>query len=554
MLADKELDQTAAQLADFRAANEQHHATLSEFLEKYTTLIDDYKRLKSDYEEERDSRERYKQMARGQERNPFVLVLVDGDGYVFEDDLVSTGTEGGQQAARLLHDAVKDSLRSRGLDHCRIMVRVYANLAGLSKHLSKAKLTGPEKRSLAPFAASFTRSYDLFDFVDAGDLKENADFKIRAMFRQFAENAQCRHIYFAGCHDVGYVSELTPYVGNRDRITLIRTPAFHHEYTRLGMRVEDFPNVFRTMPLEGQPSLSSMRTPPAPNTQYAAVPATESAGNICTFFQKGMCKYGNNCRFLHVKANTNGTHPTTGTARSLSDIKDWRQNGSGEKATVPFGLPSLTKSDNDFMTGNSDPVQLQIDFATQLPRAEDIAHGEIPVNKHQHRLDAYIPHPSREDSAAYYTRIANKKLCNNFHINGNCPNGDSCKYDHSPASPGILNCLEQVVRSMPCPRRGGCRSVNCLNGHICQKADCQRRGGKQYCKFSLPMHIQDLQLAQYVSGTGAKDIIDDFETTTSVSGQTWTPPSAEARSSGNGSDMEEEEGALLDLRDATSVD
>ena len=82
MLADKELDQTTAQLADFRAANEQHHATLSEVLEKYTTLVDDYKRLKSDYEEERDSRERYKQLARGQERNPFVLVLVDGDGYV----------------------------------------------------------------------------------------------------------------------------------------------------------------------------------------------------------------------------------------------------------------------------------------------------------------------------------------------------------------------------------------------------------------------------------------------------------------------------------------
>lgn len=41
----------------------------------------------------RDSRERYKQMARGQERNPFVLVLVDGDGYIFDDDLVGNGAE-----------------------------------------------------------------------------------------------------------------------------------------------------------------------------------------------------------------------------------------------------------------------------------------------------------------------------------------------------------------------------------------------------------------------------------------------------------------------------
>ena len=76
-------------------------------------------------------------------------------------------------------------------------------MSRLSKTLSKAGLTGPEKRSLAPFAASFTRSIDLFDFVDAGELEDNAGFKIRATFRQFVENAQCRHIYFAAAHDVG---------------------------------------------------------------------------------------------------------------------------------------------------------------------------------------------------------------------------------------------------------------------------------------------------------------------------------------------------------------
>lgn len=94
MLNDKEMEQAAQQLASFRAENGRHQTNLSEMLEKYTTLVEDYKRLKSDYEEERDSRERYKQMARGQDRNPFVLLLVDGDGYVFDDDLVSTGAEG----------------------------------------------------------------------------------------------------------------------------------------------------------------------------------------------------------------------------------------------------------------------------------------------------------------------------------------------------------------------------------------------------------------------------------------------------------------------------
>lgn len=64
------------------------------------------------------------------------------------------------------------------------MVRIYANLAGLSNTLARAGLAGNESRSIAPFTASFTRSQDLFDFIDASD-KEGADFKIRgnAAFR-----------------------------------------------------------------------------------------------------------------------------------------------------------------------------------------------------------------------------------------------------------------------------------------------------------------------------------------------------------------------------------
>lgn len=81
MLGDKEIDAAVNQLAAYRKDN-----TLDDILARYETLLGDYKRLKSDYEEEREARERWKQQARGQERNPFVLVLVDADGYVFDDD------------------------------------------------------------------------------------------------------------------------------------------------------------------------------------------------------------------------------------------------------------------------------------------------------------------------------------------------------------------------------------------------------------------------------------------------------------------------------------
>ena len=120
VLGDNELAETSAQLDNIRQANSKHQETLAEVLGKYGALIESYKRLKSDYEEERESRERYKQLARGQERNPFVLVLVDGDGYIFDDDLVSNVRAQGKLLGKLLRDRLSThqfvgSIRGQGL-------------------------------------------------------------------------------------------------------------------------------------------------------------------------------------------------------------------------------------------------------------------------------------------------------------------------------------------------------------------------------------------------------------------------------------------------------
>lgn len=116
MLTEKEIEDLARQLADYRAKD-----ALPDILTNYDKLIEDYKRLASDYEEERETRERYKKQAKGQERNPFVLVLVDGDGYVLHDNLIKMGADGGSEAADLLNKRVKASLAAKGLDNCEIM-------------------------------------------------------------------------------------------------------------------------------------------------------------------------------------------------------------------------------------------------------------------------------------------------------------------------------------------------------------------------------------------------------------------------------------------------
>jgi hypothetical protein len=71
------------------------------------------------------------------------------------------------------------------------MVRVYANILGLSKVLARAGMVGHEARSLSPFTSSFTRAQDLFDFVDAAEKKEGSDFKIRGMRLDLPMSPQC---------------------------------------------------------------------------------------------------------------------------------------------------------------------------------------------------------------------------------------------------------------------------------------------------------------------------------------------------------------------------
>lgn len=504
MLSEKEIDEAARQLTDYR-----RNDTLTDILSKYEEVLEKYRRLKSDYEEERDARERYKQLARGQERNPFILVLVDADGYLFNDTLLAAGADGGTQAAQLLNDNVRASLRRKGLEHCDIMVRVYANVAGLSKALSKAGLVGADKRSLAPFIASFNRSYPLTDFVDAGELKENADFKLRGLLRLYAENVQCKHIFFAACHDAGYVSELTPYRNHRDRFTLIRTPGlyFHDEFTKLGLGVEELPGVFRPVgsamdaiypkppqPLSHSNNINKSAPPVAPSSPATTrndLPGTE----ICQFYRAGKCRYGVQCKNLHT---TQQTSPMP--ARNNSRLsRDWRSDNTppdhyGDGVTPPTQPRENSAGKTYFQS---------VDPFGQLPPKESIPDGHVAVNKNQQRLDAYIQPPTSDAENRLRLRSAVQRLCNQKHLTGSCSN-PRCEYDHDPLDDDLKPALEWLSRSLPCPKRGNCRYAECTSGHICQKPDCKHRGGRAYCKLGYTLHFDDLAVDKFIPATAIR--------------------------------------------------
>lgn len=114
-----------------------------------------------------------------QVKNQFVVLLVDGDGAKFSDDLLKDSVSGAQRAAENTRKAIRSYLHEEGLsDDVTIIVRIFAHLKGLAKALADSEvIPGPERMFI--FAEKLTNSYAEIDFVDVGKGKENADSKIR---------------------------------------------------------------------------------------------------------------------------------------------------------------------------------------------------------------------------------------------------------------------------------------------------------------------------------------------------------------------------------------
>ena len=115
------------------------------------------------------------------------------------------------------------------------------------------------------------------------------------MFRLFVDLNQCRHIYFAGCHDTGYGSLLTPYRGRGDRITLIKAAGFHREFEDLDLPIRELPSVFMSTPLlNSKPPTGPAASPTVAkfnggNSAHYVSNGTNGANTtkpICKHFQK----------------------------------------------------------------------------------------------------------------------------------------------------------------------------------------------------------------------------------------------------------------------------
>ncbi|RMZ74557.1 Zinc finger CCCH-type [Pyrenophora seminiperda CCB06] len=551
MLADTKINSLDTRLEQFKLNDQSRQVDLTNLLQEYGQLLEEYKVLKSSYENISFGNTAYldakaptpTEPAPAVSRNPYVLVLVDGNDYVFNDELISDKEEGGMRAARMLSDAVEKYLHN--IPHARngrVIVRIYADLTTLSKQLAKSKVVGLEKRSISSFTAGFTRALSLFDFVDALD-EEGTRFKITEQFKIASEDTSCSHIIFAGCHDSAYLSQLVPYSGIRDKFTLVQSAGWNPEFQQFNLNVTQFPTLFRWSELPVAAPTNKAGTPmfkqkvatpklillPGASVRKESwrrdrsVSGTESpAGDIsprtngfgeqdrvgweersaythtgkgkgaqkdnpvCKYFQKGVCRYGNKCSFQHTPKGLDGSDNTNGKG----------VNGSHNAPSGPSTQFSSAQSSQALPSRSSQAYMDRGDLSSVLPVS--IIPGFVPVNKSLKRLDMYLATPTQQSWKKYHARFQQARPCNTFHLQGSCATY-SCPYDHSPLDPETKHVLEYVVKCSPCPEKGECRADDCIYGHLCQRDGCIGKGFNG-CKFKADLHygVEDCKLGSLV--------------------------------------------------------
>lgn len=356
-------------------------------------------------------------------------------------------------------------------------------------------------------------------------------------FKAASEDTACSHILFAACHDSAYLSQLKPFSGSQDKITLVQAAGWNSDFHQFNLNVTQFPTIFRWSGLPAAATADNKTTTPnelagpkpkatplkqnvTPFSQAirqeswrtgsaSGASATFGANEIAPVETNGFghkngvdsgkksalphkgpvpCKY-----FMKVSARdfalfstehqqTQGLCPFGNKCR----FQHGPTNTNGTSSSTPADLKTPSQSSTTFSTDRSN-------VSIHLPSAA--VAGFLPLNKDGQRLDTYVRAPTSEEWRIYNARFHKKKPCNSYHLQRVCTTFD-CPYDHNELEPETRHVLEYVLKCNPCPRRSECRESDCFYGHICQKDGCT--GQMKGCRMKTDLHNVDPQVHNMV--------------------------------------------------------
>ncbi|EEH04293.1 C-x8-C-x5-C-x3-H zinc finger protein [Histoplasma capsulatum G186AR] len=455
-----------------KAVEQSRNELIEDLLRRVAELENAYQQTRLDHEREsRFNREvqmheielmnQITAMESVMEQEPFLLVLLDGDGMVFQDSFLQQGEQGGKDGANQLWAAIRD-YASRNLPNIqspKIIARVYANVKGLADACYKAGLI--ERPGLIEeFARGFNGSRLLFDFVDVGSGKDRADDKIAEMFKLHLYNCHCHQIFLGCSHDNGYARLLEDTLADRDlvgRISLIEGVPFERELVpiKASYRVTKFEELFRTSKINTNSLSWNDRN--GTNNNPMSIPSSTPLSVLSANTP------GNNNNLARIPSNS--TIPSNGT----NTPPTWAAT-TAAGAHGPF-----------------------TDLTTSKPSSP--APPKVERNKYGERVDRLDFKTIPKDEL---NRVKKLKLCNLYYLLGDCPNL-SCYHTHDhKLTKNERTVLHAVARMTPCRFGTDCDDPGCIYGHRCPQSEIGKKDcfWGSNCRFDTAAHGIDTTIVK----------------------------------------------------------
>lgn len=387
------------------------------------------------------------------DREPFVVVLLDGDGMIFKDEFLQNGEQGGRNAATQLSSTLQTYVDDNfpGIASPKIMTKIYANMKGLSDTCTRGHIIN-EPSVLDDFVRGFNEFIPLFDLVDIG--KGKPYDKIREMFDLYLYNCHCHQIFLGCSPDGAYSGILEETLADRDligRVSLIEGISFGSdlEFLKPSYRVANFPDLFRTAKIAPAPALAPYK---------AAVTAKP--------------------RSLLTPSPSQHTVPLSRTSTNTTLASN----------NTPISVP--------ISSTNSGSQSTAEDFQVVRSKSSNTARSKtVERNRYGQRVDRLdfksIP---RED----LNRLKKLKLCNFYYLQGECPN-ENCHHDHSrKLSKNDHFTLSAIARMTPCRFGLECDDPECMYGHRCPQSEPGRKDcyWGSSCRFEPAAHGIDTNIVK----------------------------------------------------------
>ncbi|GIZ39005.1 hypothetical protein CKM354_000239800 [Cercospora kikuchii] len=328
---------------------------------------------------------------------------------------------------------------------------------------------------LLAFGRSFGLAQPLFSFVDVGGGKERADHKLREHLRLYLRIGQCKHIFFAPCHDNGYLPVLESYRREHaSRMTLIETRPAEPGYVELGLRRIQMPTLFRSDNLPGGPVKSMPTVALEAPKNFAGMPnAVLSPQPKKLPNRTGLSTQAQNAAIMPKSPSPAPSNESNGSS--------WATIGKNGGPTKTINIAPQKKPDRKFILVNRYNERIDEDLPRTDPAAE---------NRFQKRTETYGKH------------------CNSYHLLGRCERGEYCDYHHGEKlTAGERLVLKHKARSLSCPKKIACADPICPYGHHCKYG-----GGHCYfdrCYYA-DTHTMDLEPAKKIYDDGSEEWLPNY--------------------------------------------